>query len=104
MCEFVRSEVALNKKQDDGYTLRDHLEAVYKRSKIKPKELEQPEIPIKLRYLLRLFGDLSQGRQYGFSANTISSLELQAWINITNRTLCDWEIQTLRAMDRAYLS
>lgn len=80
------------------------MEVVYKRTKIKPIELEQPEIPIKAKYLLRLYGDLSQGRQSGFSANPISSVELQAWLNLTGRSLNDWEIQTLRAMDRAYLS
>lgn len=66
--------------------------------------MNQPDIPNKAQYLLRLYGDLSQGRQYGFSANPISSVELQAWLNLTDRKLNNWEIQTLRAMDRAYLS
>jgi hypothetical protein len=94
----------LNEKQKDGCTLRQHLEAVYRRTKRKPEQLEQPEIPNKAKYLLRLFVELSQGRQSGFSANPISALEIQAWLQITDRTLSNWEIQTLRAMDRAYLS
>jgi hypothetical protein len=96
--------VVLSEKQKDGCTLREHLEAVYKATKRKPEQLEQPELPNKVKHILRLYGDLSQGRQFGFSANPISSIEIQAWLNITDRTLSNWEIQTLRAIDRAYLS
>lgn len=94
----------LNAKQQDGATLRQHLEAVYKRTKVKPEELIQPALPNSVKYLLRLFADLSHGRQNGMGANSITCLELQAWLNLTDRKLSNWEINTLRAMDRAFIN
>lgn len=94
----------MNKKQDDGHTLRDHLQAVYKRTKKMPDDLVSPKLSNNVKYLLRLFADLSFGRQYGMTANPMSCMEIEAWMRITNRKLNDWEIMTLRAMDRGLIN
>lgn len=94
----------LNTRQQDGATLRQHLEIVYKRTKVKPNELIQPQIANSVKYLLRLYSDLAQGRQTGMGANPLSAIEIQAWLNLTDRKLSNWELNTLRAMDRAFIN
>lgn len=69
-----------------------------------PEQLKPLQVPIKVKYLLRLYSDLAQGRQNGMSANPISATEIKAWLEITGRTLSNWELQTLRAIDRGFVN
>jgi hypothetical protein len=69
-----------------------------------PDELVSPNVPNKVKYLIGLFSDLSFTRQYGMNANPISCTEIEAWLRVTNRKLTNWELMTLRAMDRGLLN
>lgn len=104
LVEFVKHEVKLNQRQEDGETLKAHLTAVYNRTKKMPEQLKPPEVNKRVIYLLYLFSDLSQGRQSGMAINSISSAELMAWMQITGRNLNAWEIATLRAMDKGFMN
>lgn len=68
-----------------------------------PEQLKPVDVPVKAKYLLRLYSDLAQGRQNGMSANPISATEIKAWLDITGRNLSNWELHTLRAIDRGFV-
>ena len=67
-------------------------------------ELVQPEVDRQAQYLLRWFGELSQGRQNGMGANPISWCEMEVWARMTGRHPNEWEVETLRAIDWGYLN
>jgi len=62
-------------------------------------ELIQPEISIQVLYLWRWFCEVSQGRQ----SAKLSWTELKAWTELTNKKPNEWEISTIRAIDREYM-
>ncbi len=68
-------------------------------------ELEGPPVPQCLEYLLTWFSDLSAARSSnGFSANPISYTEMQAWAELTGIRPTPFEVECLRALDRALLN
>ena len=67
-------------------------------------ELIQPEMPAQVKYLWRWFCEVSQGKQHnGAVSNAISWIELKAWSDLLVRNPNEWEISTIRAMDREFL-
>jgi hypothetical protein len=59
-----------------------------------------------MAYLYRGFLELQHGRPVGGMGGTfmpIPSAEILAWAQLARIDLLDWEIDTLRALDAAYL-
>ena len=97
--------MVLGKRQKDGRSLREHLEGVYKMTRVRPPELIQPDVDKRLDYILGWFIELSSGRDGGLSgANPLRWGEIQAWSQMTGRRLDYWEIVTIKAMDVGYLN
>lgn len=65
--------------QDDGCTLRSHLEVIQRTTGITPEELQPVPYPHELHYLLEHFGAMSGKRQNGMSIGPLSSAEILAW-------------------------
>ena len=63
-------------------------------------ELIQPEIPKQVLYLWRWLSEASQGKQ---NNSALSWIELKAWSDLLDRNPNEWEISTIRAMDREFL-
>lgn len=64
-------------------------------------ELIQPEIPKNVRYLWRWFCELYQGKQN--NNKLLSWIEIKAWSDLLGRNPNEWEVSTIRAMDREFL-
>lgn len=63
-------------------------------------ELIQPDIPAQVKYLWRWFCEVSQSKQ---SNTSLSWIELKAWADLLDRKPNEWEIATIRAMDREFI-
>ena len=89
---FAQSEKYLSERQQDGCTRRQHLETA-KKCGAKCPDLDQPEVPIQVKYLEYWYCDAR-------TKEPITWTELKAWAELTNRTPNAWEYSTLRAIDR----
>lgn len=70
-----------------------------------PKQLEPIDAPECLLYLWRWFTELSGGRDYGEAGpKAITYSEIKSWAELTKTDPAAWEVETLKALDRAYLS
>ena len=69
-------------------------------------DLEVPYVDKSVIYLWHWFLDVGQARTYGINGmpNYLSWCEIKAWTELTNRKPNEWEISTLRAIDRGYLN
>lgn len=68
-------------------------------------DLEIPEVRKDIMYLWRWYCDISQGRGYTNGIlNALSWCEIKAWSELTSNFPNEWEISTLRAIDRGYLN
>lgn len=92
----------LDTPRKDGSTLRQHLQAVWRASGRKPKELDIPEMPPMVAHLWDIFGELSVARgSNGFGINAINYREITSWQHLSGVTLTPWEAETLIHLDRA---
>lgn len=70
----------------------------------RPADLDGPEPPEQLAYLLGWFADLGSGRPPGFSGPAPLTWEgILAWATLTGVDPRPWEIALLRRLDLAYL-
>lgn len=91
--------------QEDGHTLRWHLEIVYEQSGEMPADLNVPNIPVELEYLWGYFAAMSGKRTMGaMSPNPISDTELLAWQQRHRIVLSPFEGECIDAIDAAYLA
>lgn len=67
-------------------------------------QAQPPPIPTELRYLWSTFLSLSRARgNNGFGPNPLSFTEIEAWCRLMHIRLDPWEVDTLRAIDDAFL-
>lgn len=105
LIEYAGHEFSLNARQKDGATLRDHLESVYRQTRIMPKELEPKELPYAISYLWEWFMELQRGRQYGMSgALPLSYSDIKAWAELTGKMPQCWEIDVIKQIDILYIN
>jgi hypothetical protein len=105
LIEYAGHEFALDARQKDGATLREHLEKIQQQSGKTPKQLESVDRPDAALYLWEWFIDLSNGRQYGeCGAMPLSYAEMQAWSNLRRIRPEAWEAEAIRRLDHAYLN
>jgi hypothetical protein len=103
---FAKAEFKLIAKQDDGATLRAHLERVYQNTGFKPQQLaEAPELPEDGILVWTYFCELSAERSgNGMGPNPISSRDIEAWCRLNGIQLEVWEIGLIKRLDREFLS
>jgi hypothetical protein len=95
--------VELDFQRKDGSTLRANLKQA-ERSK-KRKLIVEPKVPGAAAHLWGWFWQLSNARPEGFSsAGPLTFGEIAAWAGLTGARPQAWEVEALKAMDRAYLA
>jgi hypothetical protein len=89
--------------QDDGCTLRSHLEVIQRTTGITPEDLAPLPYPHELHYLLEYFWKISIKRQNGMGANSLTSSEILAW-QTRNRIRFDpFEESVIDRLDSLFL-
>ena len=93
----------LGQRQPDGNTLRDHLQAVARSTGQADPRLTVRLLPC-LTGLWDAYCELSAMRPSGMGASAIPGAEYESWQRLSGVQLTPWEVDTLKAMDRAALS
>lgn len=97
-------EFNLEKKQQDGNTLRDHLSMAYQATGIMPEDLEAKEMPSLGLHVWKYFLELHNERSSnGMGPNKINSTQIKDWCFISSVTLEPWEVRAIRALDNAWM-
>ncbi|WP_419775796.1 phage tail assembly chaperone [Pasteurella multocida] len=78
--------------------------SVWEQTGIKPNELNTPESPNELMYLLSYFNDIALSRQFGMITNPISYSDILAWSCLTRTNLTTWEVNVIKQIDMVYLN
>lgn len=105
MAEFATADFALEVRQKDGYTLREHLQGAWDQSGIKPPELDVPPLPECAAYVWEYFVELHNRRgNNGFGHVPLSYSEIGWWKRLTRRSLDPWELKAILEIDAAYLA
>ncbi|OUL98543.1 hypothetical protein A8M77_30955 [Variovorax sp. JS1663] len=68
-----------------------------------PELASLPELPRETAHIWDWYQDLSGARGAGFSINAISWIDVWAYFQLKRMTPQPWEVQTLRALDEAFL-
>lgn len=90
--------------QKDGTTLRDNLEAVYRMTGKKPKELETGVLPECLTHVWYWFLQLnSQRTNNGFSLNPITNQDMWFFFQLEGIEPESWELDLIRKFDSLVL-
>lgn len=93
----------MNRRQPDGATKREHLEAAAAHGNRSP-ELDGPPCPAALEYLWFWFGELSMARPAGqWGMASIGYSDIAAWARLTRRWPDPFEVSCILALDRAFL-
>jgi hypothetical protein len=93
----------LSRRQADGTPLRAHLQAEA-RATGKPDPLLLAQVPAAGAALWEAYCELSAMRPSGMGPCAIPGLEYELWQRHGGVRLTPWEIDTLKAMDRAALA
>jgi len=106
MANFAKTEFALEVKQKDGYSLREHLLNAWKISGEMPSELrEAPPLPELSGYLWAYYIELHNRRaNYGYGHVPLTHMEIEAWKRNTERKLDPWELKTIIGIDDVYMA
>lgn len=93
-------------KREDKSTKRQHLHIARDASGKVPVELQdQPELPESAVHVWEWFLELNSGRTASMAGlNVISYAEIKAWAELLNEKLAVWEVNAIKALDRAFLS
>ena len=88
-----------------GNTLRDQLNSVWRQTGVKPKQLDElKELPESCAEVWFTFLKLHNARQgSGFGVSPIAYSEIQAYTNLYQIELEEWELDLLRMFDQAVL-
>jgi len=104
LLEFAEHSFALNKTNKQGASQRELLEQVAKSTGRTPKELIGPEFPDVSAHVWSAFMALHSGRTYGMSGpNPLTWEGIAAWCNLTGIVLSSWELETVKALDMAWV-
>lgn len=103
---FVSGELKLSAKQQDGATLRDHLNSAWRQSGRKPQQLEDcPELPPLAAHLWGYFVGLCGERgNNGMAESRITAQNVKDWMWFNGvKHLELWEKKALRAADNVWM-
>ena len=105
MADFARAEFALDVRQEDGHTLKQHLITAWKQTGKKPAELAVPDKPPSVEYLWEYWRELHRCRNnFGWGHMHLTHLEIDAWKRNTKRKLDPWELEAILQVDNAYIA
>jgi len=91
----------LARPQDDGYTLRAHLESASRQSRTPAKGLRGPECPPLLVDLWGAFLELDRARRHGgFGPEPLAYADIESWSRLTGRRLSPDDVATIIDIDR----
>jgi hypothetical protein len=103
--EYAENELNLSKVQDDGATLRQHLESIEAQTGVTPDQLIPVEVEECVLYIWRWFLEMNARRtSNGFGSNPISEEALASWCKRRNIQLAEFEYQALDALEIMYLT
>lgn len=101
---YASHSFELSKQDDKGISLRQHLETVERQTGNRPQELNLPEFPELLSLVWRIFIDLSNSRNQGFSGGSpITYEQMKAYAEITGNTIGPVQAEIIQKLDREYL-
>jgi len=101
---YAKHTFELARTDDKGVSLKSHLEAVERQTGIRPEELNLPQFPDLLSPVWRIFIELSNSRNQGFSGPApISFEQMQAYNSIMGKLIGPLEVQIIQKLDREYL-
>ena len=104
MLSFAEHQFKLAKPNEDGKSMREHLEQVEKQLGREIEELNGPRLPDILSSLWTYFLSINQGRSAGFSGpNSLSYTDIKAWCELTGTPLDAREVQTIKLLDSVYI-
>lgn len=91
----------LSESFEDGSTLRDQLESVWRQTGRKPKELENLiQLPESCYQVWKWFLELNAARTgSGFGVNPITYTEIHCYMTLMQITPEEWEISLIRRFD-----
>ena len=91
-------------RQDDGATLRDHLNSLWRQSGVKPQQLEEAvDLHPLGAHVWICFAELNNERgSNGITADRITARQMIDWCWATGSTLELWERRAIRAIDAAW--
>ena len=101
---FAEHSFGLDTATADGSTKRHHLIAAARQTGRRPKALDGPPFPERLRYLWRHFLDIHSGRTInGFSHSKATHLDIWAWQQNSGVRLDPWEVGVVMALGSLWL-
>lgn len=102
LADAVRARLDLDYPRKDGTTNRAHLEQVERQTG--ETLIEDPNVPPEGEWLWLAFWKLDAARGgNGFGPSSLSFTEIDAWARLNGVSLAAWEVEAIRAMDRAAL-
>lgn len=106
LLDHARGNFLLDERQKDGSTLRAILESVERQTRIRPKQLDVPECPPEVEYILGWFYELHAERGTGALGDpeALSSEKLESWSRLNRITPSAFELEAIRRLDRLLLS
>ena len=104
MLAYAQHEFELSKPDQNGVTVREHLEVVERQTKKRPKELEGPDFPYELAHIWSAFLYLCSGRSSGFNGpEGLSFSEIKAWSELTATPVSPSDVEIIKKLDSVYL-
>ena len=101
---YAEKSFELSKPDDKGVSLKSHLETAERQTGVRPEELNLPEFPELLINVWRIFIDLSNSRNQGFSGVTpITFEQMKAYNEIMGNTIGPAEVNVIKKLDKKYL-
>ena len=101
---YAKHDFELSKLDDKGVSLKSHLESVERQIGVRPEELNYPKFPELLSHVWRIFIDLSNSRNQGFSGGApITFEQMKAYNDIMGNMIGPKEAEIIKKLDRAYL-
>ena len=90
----------------EGGSVRDACKIFQRKTgRVAPESIPPVPCPQEVFYLYRWFMEVSRGRPIGGMGGlmTVPPSEILAWSRLTGNVLRDWELETIQALDVAFL-
>jgi len=106
LCDAVRKQAELVRKEDDGNEFQDHLAAAAKQgdetAAATIRERTAPQLSPEAEHVLGWFWMLKAAAPSGFAASVITFESIESWARLFNLRPLPWEVRAIRAMDSTF--
>ena len=100
----AESTYELEKLQDDGLSLRIHLESYWRQTGVRPPQLEIEPIPTEVQHVWGWWLQLQETRSSAFSGHShITYTELDSWARLLDIKVTPFEVQCLMKLDSVFI-